>query len=223
MGKKPKHLPLISIDGIFTPWSVLSPTKQNHNHKHKKEGNDNGNGNGNNNAINEETLGRIFPPPQIVPNENGGLTLTMTELRPQSQSQSQPQSILNHTGMGMDMDFTTTSDTGTGTGTSTSTSVDKFNFTDTGQLPPVPYDNDNDNSMARTEGGPITKNGIGIGIGGFSSTNPATDYDPTLGIPYSTVQQWLNEDPLDFVSSARLQRAFYILGQSTTLTKKDCK
>jgi len=62
--------------------------------------------------------------------------------------------------------------------------------------------------------------------GAFDTITGTYASTATIGSAYSTRDstsciEWLEEDPLDFVSQQRLNRGMYILGQSTLLTKKN--
>jgi len=106
--------------------------------------------------------------------------------------------------------------TRTGTGTGASTGNHSVTFGDSANTTGAA-------SIALDSAGPATTTRIGTGTGTITGayTNTATmgsigsDRDSTSCI------EWLEEDPLDYVSQQRLYRGVFVLGQSTLLTKKN--
>ena len=105
-------------------------------------------------------------------------------------------------------------------------------------FPPPALELTGTGSVKGTIGATGTGTGTGVNTVTFAqsahttggSTDPATTvsgaFDTITGTYASTRDstsciEWLEEDPLDFVSQQRLNRGMFVLGQSTLLTKKN--
>eukprot|EP00605_Chrysophyceae_sp_TOSAG23-4_P001865 GSChrysophyteH1.ASY1.ANO1.2057.1 assembled CDS len=150
-------------------------------------------------GIQEATLGRTFPPATLPASVT--LRSSFSKVFGDSFSQSVPESPFGITAMS-DIDHNDIPVDGI----QASTKGSVVHFAETG-------------SATNTTGG-AGEQFVNTASGSTPSF-PADTLAPASGLSSKyTVQQWLSEDPLDFVSKNRLNRAFYILGQSTTLTKK---
>ena len=211
MGRKPRYDKVKSAKDLFTPWSEMSPKK----------------------GIRPGALGRSFPPPTLP----ASITLhsAFTRVFGKTVDTGFPFAGTLTGGAGTigasasSLGSSASPDLGSssaGTG-EVSINVDTV-MASTGSAPLSPTANSS--NIQSTSGASMcdtfeaTHTGAGPGTDTFAA-DTLTGKGSSNGKNHShsryTVQGWLEEDPLDFVSKGRLERAFFILGQSTTLTKRD--